>query len=136
MKIIRKATVKHVLTASKKETLLANILEDEQSCKRELEQLEFQLHKALKDVNQKHDQAVVRKRYKKELDKRKERLHALHFKKQQLQKLEIGSEIRSGSIDTLIEFEVGDRWLDENEELEVIIKDGIIAEFRESRQDI
>ncbi|WP_413380072.1 YlqD family protein [Alkalihalobacillus sp. 1P02AB] len=135
IQFIRKATVKHMLTERKKGELLQGLKEELIGCQRELEQLEFQLHKSLKDSGNKHDQTSIRKRYKKEMDKRKERLYALNFKEQQLHKLELGSEIRAGTVDTLMEYEIGDNWCEDETALEVIIKDGKIVEFRESRSE-
>ncbi|GAF66098.1 hypothetical protein BTS2_2998 [Bacillus sp. TS-2] len=133
MKFIRKAIVKHILTESKKEELLTDIQEQLFACQKEKKQLEFQQHKALKELGHKHDEHSIRLKYNKEIKKREERIHTLSFREQQIHKLELGSELKVDQVDLVIERNIGEEWFDEKSQLEIIVKDGILIEYRESR---
>ncbi len=133
MKLLRTVIIKEVVTEEKKAEMIAEFELEIKQCERELEQLTFQLYKATKDVQNKHEQHSLRTRYTEEINKRREKLETFKFKVQQLHKLEIGSEIRSGTADTIVEVNVGDPWPRLMEQTEVIIKDGIVYEIRESR---
>lgn len=135
MKLIRTVIIKHIVTEEKKATLITEFETEIMQCERELEQLVFQLHKATKDIPNKHEQLTLRARYKEEIKKREERLQTISFKVQQLNKLELGSEIGAGTAESIVDIEVGDTWPDLDQRTEVIIKNGIVHEIRESRSE-
>ncbi|WP_059104642.1 YlqD family protein [Shouchella shacheensis] len=132
MKFIRTVKVKHVLTEKKKQEIISDFEEEVTQLNRELEQLEFQLHKATKDL-QAREQQNVRARYKAEMRKRKDKLETVSFRVQQLQKLETGSELDAGTADMILDIDIGDPWPDDTDSVEVIVKDGRVQEFKESR---
>ncbi len=132
MKIVRTAVVKHVMTEAKKAQIILEFQGEMDRCRRELEQLEFQLHKATKDMTNRHEQQKIRQKYRQEIRQREERLETISFKVQQLHKLELGSEIRDGTTDIVLDLNIGDRWYDQENQLEIIIKDGRVHEIRES----
>ncbi|WP_100404504.1 YlqD family protein [Bacillus solitudinis] len=134
MKLLRKVTVKQILTEAKKKTLLKQFDLEVIQIEREIEQMKFQLHKALKDVTEKSEKVMVRTRFQQEIENREEQLKSLAFKIQQLHKLEIGTEMNEGTVESISEVQVGDRW-SESGRTEIIIKDGFIHEFRESRNE-
>lgn len=133
MKLLQSIIIKEVVTAEKKEEMINEFELEIKQCERELEQLTFQLYKATKDVPNKNEQHQLRARYTEEINKRKEKLQTFRFKVQQLHKLELGTEIRSGSAERIIEVEVGDSWPNLTEQAEIIIQNGIIHEIREGR---
>jgi hypothetical protein len=135
MKFLRTVTVKHVLTEEKKATMLKDFEQDISQIERELEQLKFQVLKATKELGNKQEQLLLRNRFKKEIEFREERLKSAAFKVQQLHKLEIGGEISEGTVDAIIEVEIGDLWPEQRGCLEMIVKNGIVHEFRESRNE-
>lgn len=132
MKLLRTVVIKEVVTERKKNEMIAEFTSEINQYERELEQLTFQLYKATKDVQNKHQQQLLRNRYTEEINKRKEKLDAVKFKVQQLDHLELGTEIHSGTAESIVEVNVGDPW--PTGVKEIVIKDGIINEIRESRQ--
>ncbi len=135
MKLLRTVTIKHIVTEEKKAEIIAEFEAEITQSERELEQLTFQLHKATKDIANKHEQLALRARYKEEMKQREEKLRTISFKVQQLHKLELGSEISAGTADSIVEVEVGDHWPDLDQKTELIIKNGIVHEIRESRSE-
>ncbi|NEU29398.1 hypothetical protein GN156_01170 [bacterium LRH843] len=133
MKLLRTVIIKDVVTEEMKQELTAEYELEVNQCEREIEQLTFQLHKAVK-LN-KHDEIQLRARYNKEITKRKEKREAALFKVQQLNKLELGSLIHSGTAESIIEIKIGDPWPKANEKTEIIINNGIIQDIRESRNE-
>lgn len=133
MKLLRTVAVKQVLTEKKKSDMLREFEEDIAQAERELEQLKFQLHKTIKDINGKQEKRLYRERFNKEIGLREDRLNTISFKVQQLQKIVIGTELNEGTVDAIIEVEVGDPWPSDTNGIEIVVKDGIIHEFRESR---
>ncbi|WP_088105070.1 YlqD family protein [Halalkalibacter urbisdiaboli] len=135
MKLLRTVAVKHMLTEKKKANMLKEFEKDVIQVERELEQLKFQLHKAIRDVEGNEERRLLRERFNQEIALRQEKLAAVDFKIQQLQKLEIGTELNEGTVDAIVDVRVGDPWPDQSNEIEIIIKDGIIHEFREGRNE-
>ena len=132
MKLLRTVVIKEIVTKRKKDELISEYGKKLKQCERELEQLSFQLYKATRGVESKHKREMIRSRFTEEMNKRKEKLDLLKFKIQQIEKLELGSEIRAGTAERIVEVYVGDPWPEREEE--IIIKDGIINEIRESRR--
>ncbi|WP_017727284.1 YlqD family protein [Halalkalibacterium ligniniphilum] len=135
MNIIRTIVVKQVLTEQKKATLHKQFEGEKVQLEKEIQQLKFQFHKTTKGHNgNQENQRQIRNSYQKEIKKREEQLKALSFKIQQLHKLELGSEIRDGTVQSVVEVNVGDVWDERMHETELIIKDGIVHEIREGRK--
>lgn len=135
MKLLRTVIIKHVLTEEKKAAMIAEFEAEFSQCERELEQLTFQLHKAIKDLPSKHEQHALRARYKEEIKQREEKQRTISFKLQQLQILKLGSELNTGTAESIVEVEVGDPWPNPDQKTEVVIKNGMIHEIRESRNE-
>ncbi|WP_227935787.1 YlqD family protein [Alkalihalobacillus deserti] len=134
MRLIRPVIVKHIVTEKKKSQIIQDFKEDWIQTKREIEQLTFQLHKALRNANE-CDQEKVHVRYNKDIQSREEKLKNISFQIDQMQKLEMGIEIQEGKVDSIIDVDIGDSWPNINQAAEIIIKDGIIIEIRESRNN-
>ncbi|MBU8907037.1 YlqD family protein [Desertibacillus haloalkaliphilus] len=136
MNVIKPVVIKQILTETRKQRLLDQLAEEYKQAEREIEQLTFQLHKKLKnDTTSIHKQREVKESFQYEIHKRKEKLKAIEFKREQLNRLQIGIEINDGSIDSMIEVNVGDRWDDVVSGQEIIIKDGIVHEIRKGRSN-
>ncbi|MCM3713169.1 YlqD family protein [Halalkalibacter oceani] len=132
MKILRTVVVKQVVTEAKKQSIVQEFKSEILQCERELEQLTFHLHKATKDVASKHEQQTLRARYKEEIKQRKEKLAELSFKVDQLSKLEIGTELREGTVETIVEIKEGDPW--PAPETEIVVKDGVVEQIRRKKE--
>ncbi|ARK31025.1 hypothetical protein BkAM31D_14890 [Halalkalibacter krulwichiae] len=130
MRVIRNVNVKHVVTKKKKAQIIQQFQGELVQSKREVDQLTFQLHKALRDANE-SSHLKIKEKYEQELTQRKERVKLLHFKLEQVEKLEIGTEIQEEQVKSIIDIHVGDRWSEQP--AEIVIKDGIVQEIREGR---
>ncbi|WP_335960872.1 YlqD family protein [Halalkalibacter kiskunsagensis] len=135
MKLIQNVVIKQVLTKAKKASIIQQYEEGLIQYKREIDQLNFQLHRATKDRVTKHEQQQLRARYNKDIKKREDSIQALSFKIQQINQLQIGTEIREGTAESIIEINEGDMWTGLGSMPEIIIKDGIVQEIREGRNE-
>ncbi|WP_240375280.1 YlqD family protein [Bacillus piscicola] len=133
MRIIKKVTVKHVLTESFKVKMIEDFNEEERRLERETEQLRFQMQKQLKSVDTSRQKTDVKNRFGKELERRKEQMKQVTFQRSQLDQLPEGSKITAGYVDAVEEIKVGDAW--PQEEQEIIVKDGIIISISNRTDD-
>ncbi len=134
LKCIRTASVKHVLTEAKKEQLKQEFERDLWQIRTELSQLEFQLQRALKAIKNTTSYAEVQKKYKNEIKQREERADSLEFRMNQLISLPLGTELGMGNTEIILDLKEGDKWIAEDANVAIIIKDGLIAEIRESEK--
>ncbi|WP_332690217.1 YlqD family protein [Halalkalibacter lacteus] len=135
MKLIRNVVIKQVLTKEKKASIIQRYEEELIQYKREIDQLNFHLHRATRDRGTKHEQQQLRARYNKDIKKREDNIQALSFKIQQINQLKVGTEIREGTAESIIDINEGDKWPDLDCMPEIIIKNGIIQKIREGRNE-
>ncbi|MTH52719.1 hypothetical protein GKZ89_04800 [Bacillus mangrovi] len=126
MKILQTVSVMQVLTEKSKSKLLDGFTSNREQLLRECDQLYFQLKKLEKTniSNEMHQQ------YKKEIEKRKDKIKMVDFQIDQLQTLPLGSELKETEMQALVELEAGDAWPGLKAERCIIVKDGIITEIR------
>jgi predicted nuclease with TOPRIM domain len=133
MKIIKTVVVKQVLTEKRKEQLLQELIDEKDQLLKELEQLKFQLQKKLKKYDNLDSHHSTRISFQKEMTRREEKLQTMDFKMNQLHNLEIGTELRDGTVQSIHEIQVGDIWQVISEPSEIIVEDGIITKIRKDR---
>lgn len=132
MKAIKKVVVKQILTENRKQSMMDNFLKQKKQVEKEIKQLEFQLHKKLKASKNNYEyQNALKSSFNKEIKERNDKVKIIDFQIGQLRELEIGTEIKEQTIDTLHEINIGDDWNMFIEGTEIIIKDGIVSEIRE-----
>jgi hypothetical protein len=132
MKVIKKVVVKHVLTENRKQSMMEAFLKQKKQVEKEIKQLEFQLHKKLKASKNNYEyQNALKSSFNKEIKERNDKVKIIDFQIGQLNDLDIGTEIKEQTIDTLHEINVGDDWNMLMEGTEIIIRDGIVSEIRE-----
>lgn len=132
MKIIKKVVVKQVLTEKKKQSMLDDFLKQKRQVLKEIKQLEFQLHKKLKaSKNNFEYQNALRTSFNKEIKERNDKVKINDYQIGQLNELQIGTEIKDQTIDSLFDLNVGDDWNAVLNNGEIIIKDGVVVEIRE-----
>lgn len=137
MKAIKKVVVKQILTENRKQAMLDDFLKQKKQVEKEIKQLEFQLHKKLKASKNNYEyQNALKSSFNKEIKERNDKVKIIDFQIGQLRELEIGTEIKEQTIDTLHEINVGDDWNMFIEGTEIIIKDGIVSEIREGGKKI
>ncbi|BAB06200.1 YlqD family protein [Halalkalibacterium halodurans] len=135
MKILRTVQVKEVLTEKKKQELLEGFRAEEVQIENELKQLSFQLRKALRQYQGNLErERQLKETYRQEMNQREERLKTVAFKRHQMEKLPLGSELKAGTVESICEVQEGDRWEQLMTEPEIIVKDGVIHEVREGRK--
>ncbi|MBD1380022.1 YlqD family protein [Metabacillus arenae] len=126
MKIIQSIVVKQILTEHSKQELQENFMRKKQQLERECNQLYFQLKKIEKTKNNQ----TLRLQYKKEIEKRKEKIEMVDFQLEQVHTLPLGSELKEKEVQALIDIQVGDKWSEVCDEKTILLKDGIIEEIR------
>ncbi|SDC40531.1 YlqD family protein [Shouchella lonarensis] len=135
MRFVQPVRVKHILTEQKRQEITDKFTARRQRFRHEQEQLKFQLQKALRDAKTAGRQDELRHRYKMEIADRENRLELMDFKEEQLRTLPLGAELDMGTTDMIVDLEVGDRWIDGDKSLAVVIKDGYIHEIKETEVD-
>ncbi|MGO4887806.1 YlqD family protein [Anaerobacillus sp. MEB173] len=134
MRIIKKVVVKQILTEKRKQHLLSKISSQKVQLAKEIQQLEFQLHKNVKNSkNNFEQQAALKKSFTKEIKQRNEKIKILDFQADQVEGLPLGVEIKDQTVDSICDVRVGDHWSKLMEETEIIIKDDLVHEIRKGR---
>ncbi|WP_067729336.1 YlqD family protein [Oceanobacillus damuensis] len=124
MNIIKKVLIKQIVTEKSKEKIYSNFHDHKLRLEQECQQLLFEKRKLQnKQGVSKQD---IEQRFQQEINNRKEKIKLVDFKIDQLETLEIGSEIIESEVEALVEVEVGSNWDDLMEGQAIVIKDDII----------
>ncbi|WP_243289898.1 YlqD family protein [Bacillus sp. FJAT-47783] len=123
MKILHQVTVKQILTETSKEKLMQQFTRQKDQLQRECDQLYFQLKK----VKANH---LLTSQYRKEIERRKEKIKTTEFQIEQLHILPLGSELKEKELNGIIDINIGDNWEELMKEKTIVIKDGIVLEIR------
>lgn len=137
MKIRRPVYIKVILTESSKQDLENEYAEKLNQHKIELEQLRFQGKKLLHDAGKKGADYVrtVHEKLHQEEKRKQESIEQTLFQIEQLELLPIGTEILHSTIEGEVDIHIGDSWDQVMNHTEIIIKDGIVHEIREGREN-
>ena len=124
MKIIKKVVIKQVISEKSKcelqEKFNKHIMRLEQECQQLLfEQRKLQNKKSI-------SKQELHERFQQEIKNRKEKIKLAAFKVEQLEMLEIGSEIVESEVEALVEVKEGTHWNEIMETTAIIIKDGVV----------
>ncbi|WP_010649355.1 YlqD family protein [Oceanobacillus massiliensis] len=123
MNIIKKVLIKQIVTEKSKEKIYGNFHNHKLRLEQECQQLLFEKRKLQnKPGVSKQD---IEQRFQQEINNRKEKIKLVDFKIDQLESLEIGSEIIENEVDALVEVEIGSNWND-LESQAIVIKDDIV----------
>ncbi|HLR01593.1 MAG TPA: YlqD family protein [Virgibacillus sp.] len=131
MKIISKVFVKQIVTEKSKEKLFTIFQDSKMRLEQECQQLLFEQRKlqSKKGVSK----IEVENRFQKEIEKRKDKINEIGFKLEQLEVLEIGSEIIEKEVDALVEVGVGMQWDKIMSDKAIIIEDDVVKRIDEIR---
>lgn len=137
MKIVRPVQVKVILTEGSKNELEIEYKDRLAQLKIEMEQLRFQGKKILHEAGKKGtDQIrILQEKIRNEEKKKHDQIEQNEFQIEQLELLPIGTEILHSTIESEVTIQIGDAWDDLMKKAEIIIKDGIIHEIREGREE-
>ena len=129
MKIIKKIEVKQIITEASKEKIKNNFHARKMRLEQECQQLLFEKRKLLNKKGV-YKQEIERK-FEMEINKRKDEIKLIEFKEEQLDILDIGSEIVEGEVEALIDVNVGANWEELMKERAIVIKDDIVVRIDE-----
>ena len=107
MKIIKRIQIKQVVTENSKKELRTKFTQEKDRLELECQQLLFEERKLI------HKQGASKQiydRFQQEIEHRKDKIKLIDFKLEQLELLEIGSEIVEKEVDALVDVEVGADW--------------------------
>lgn len=131
MEIIKKVVVKQILTEESRR-LKEQFVGRQYQLNKEIQRLEFVLHKKLKDnKNNIKYQNSLKESFNREVKRRKDRLRQLELKLGQLDEMDLGSELREGTIQMIEQVAEGDNWEEIMKGTEIVIKDGVVHEIRQ-----
>lgn len=124
--------VKFILTDATKQQILMEHRRQVERLTAELEQLELQGRQAVEQsmVQDGNVAQQVRERFEQEKASRLQQREQIIGQIQQVQQMEIGSEVQNMTVETSVEVHIGDDWGKILRGAEIIIKDGIVHELR------
>lgn len=129
MKIIKKVLIKQIITDKSKKKLQTNFHHQKMRLEQECQQLLFEQRKLQNKPGVSKQE--VGSRFQQEIKNRKEKMKLLDFKMEQLDMLEIGSEIVEKEVEALVEVEVGTHWKEIMDERAIVIQDDVVVRIDE-----
>ncbi|WP_373895997.1 YlqD family protein [Virgibacillus natechei] len=124
MNIIDNVLIKQIVTEKSKEKLRRSFHESKMRLEQECQQLRFEQRKL------EHKSGVSKQdiahRFQQEINNRKEKIKLADFKIEQLDMLELGSEIIEKEVEALVEVGIGSHWDEIMGERSIVIKDDIV----------
>ena len=129
MKIIQKISVKQVITELSKQKMHEKFTAERDQLDLECQQLLFEQRK-LKNKYSSSDQEI-RKRFDEEIGNRTKQIELIEFQLEQLEILEVGSEILEQEVHGLVDVNVGDNWQNISTEQSIVIKDDVVIKIEE-----
>ncbi|MEN2766472.1 YlqD family protein [Ornithinibacillus xuwenensis] len=125
MNIIKKIVIKQVITETSKQKLYGKFHKHKMRLEQECQQLLFEQRKL---QNKKGiSKQELQERFQQEIKNRKEKMKLVEFKMNQLEMLEIGSEIVEREVEALVEVNVGTHWNEIMEQTAIVIKDDVVV---------
>lgn len=131
MQIIKKVLIKQIVTEKSKEKLRIGFQQTIMRLEQECQQLLFEKRKIQNKAGLSKQEVAAR--FQQEIKKRKEKIQLVEFKMEQLDMLEIGSEIIEKEVEALVEVSVGSHWKEIMEQPAIVIKDDIVIRIDNSR---
>src|SRR5699024_3886132 len=120
----KKDQIKQNITEKRKEKIKNNFASKKMRLEQECQQLLFEQRKLQNKAGGR--QQEIKNRFQQEIKKRKDQIKILDFKMEQLEILEIGSEIIEKEVEALVEVKEGSHWDEIMEEQAIIIKDNVV----------
>ncbi|GMA61754.1 YlqD family protein [Alicyclobacillus fastidiosus] len=138
MEIRQPVAVKLVLTEATKQQIIQEQRRQIEQVMNELEQIETQGKEALAQAMAQGGELAqqVRQQIENEKNTREHRREELFQQMQQIQQMELGTEIQNMTVETVVSVKPGDDWTKVLLGAEIIVRDGIIQEIRQNGQKI
>ncbi len=123
-----------IVTEQFREEVRAELQEAVDTTQRRMEQMDFQGRRLLADLQRTDINQAMGARRQLEAEKRRHESLKQELQDQlaEIEKLEVGSEYQRGTIEGMVEVDVGDRFFEKLTGAAIIIKDGVIVEVREA----
>lgn len=125
MQIIKRVQIKQIITEKSKEVLRSKFEQNKFQLERECQQLLFEQRK-LKNKLSNNSKLDIKERFDREINSRKDKIAIIDFKIEQLELLDIGSEIIEQEVDALVNVEIGTNWEELVGKQSIVIKDNIV----------
>lgn len=125
MEIVKKILIKQIITEKSKENIRSNFQEQKMRLEQECQQLLFEKRK-LQNKPGVPKQEIAH-RFQDEIDRRKEDIKLIDFKEEQLELLDVGSEIVEGEVEALVEVSVGADWDEVLRTQAIVVQDNIVV---------
>ncbi|MFD1360315.1 YlqD family protein [Lentibacillus salinarum] len=129
MQIIKKVLIKQIVTEKSKETLRNSFHDHKMRLEQECQQLRFEQRKL--ENKRSMSKQELSQRFHQEIKNRKEKIKLVDFKIEQLDILEIGSEITEKEVEALVEVKEGSHWSTTMGESAIVIKDDVVVRIDE-----
>lgn len=138
MEIRQPVAVKLILTETTKQQIVHEQRRQIEEVINELEQIELQGKEALAQaMAQGGDIAQqVRQQIENEKGVREQRREELFQQMQQIQQMELGTEIQNMTVETVVTVNPGDDWTKVLLGSEIIVRDGVIMDIRQNGQSV
>jgi hypothetical protein len=132
--ITRPITLRVIVTEEFKQEMEAELQEAADTTQRRIDQIDFQARRILADLQRTDlNQAMqVRQQIEAEKDRHESAKKELLERAKQVRELELGSEFPRGTLEGTVEIKEGENLYDKLAKTEIVIKDGIVVEIRES----
>lgn len=124
MQIIKKVLIKRVITEKSREQLRNTFKQEIKKLKRESQQLLFEQRKLQNKMNR--SKREINQRFQREIKRRKDEIVLIEFKIEQLDILQLGSEIVEKEVDAIVNVEVGSHWQKIMKKQSIVIKDDVV----------
>lgn len=124
MQIIKKVLIKRVITEKSRAQLRETFEKEIKKLKRESQQLLFEQRKLQNRMSR--SKREINQRFQQEIKRRKDKIVMIEFKIEQLDILQIGSEMVEKEVDAIVNIEVGSNWENITKTQSIIIEDDIV----------
>lgn len=121
MQIIKRVLIKQVVTEKSKRVLKEKFEKEKNQLERECQQLLFEQRKLANKAGT--SRAEIIERFQQEIKHRENKIMVIDFKIEQLEILDIGSEIVEKEVDGIIDVKVGMRWNEVVGKKSIVIED-------------
>lgn len=138
LEIRQPVAVKLILTETTKQQIVQEQRRQIEQVMNELEQIDSQGKEALTQAMAQGGEFAqqVRAQIENEKNTREQRREELFQQMQQIQQMELGTEIQNMTVETVVTVNPGDDWTKVLLGSEIIVRDGVIAEIRQNGQNI
>jgi len=132
--ITRPVALRVIVTEQFKQEMETELQGAVDSVQRRIDQIDFQARRVLADLQRTDiNQAMqVRQQIEAEKGRQESARNELLERMKEIKALEMGSEFARGTVEGVVEIKEGDNFYDKLTQTEIVVKDGIVVEIRES----